>query len=98
MCRNSVVQRTMSRQPVDGSAQDVAQARPNEMLHTAVKKRAIYEMKLVRKLIGRILFQEGRSIVSNLNKIAIGTELPEQLDKDRVCQVPPNDTKERARL
>ena len=43
-----------------------------ERLHKAVEKRAIDEMKHAEKLIGRIIFLEGKPIVSNLNKINIG--------------------------
>ena len=43
-----------------------------EKLHEATEKRAIDEMKHAEKLIGRILFLEGKPIVNNLNKINIG--------------------------
>ena len=43
-----------------------------EKLHEAIEKRAIDEMKHAEKLIGRIIFLEGKPIVSNLNKINIG--------------------------
>jgi len=39
-------------------------------------------MKYAKKLIGRILFLEGRPVVSNLNKIMIGEEIEEQLKND----------------
>ncbi len=48
-----------------------------ERLHEMIRKRAIVEMKHAEKLIGRILFLEGQPIVSNLNKISIGSEVPE---------------------
>jgi bacterioferritin len=51
-------------------------------LHEAVEKRAITEMKHAEKLIGRILFLEGRPVVSKLNKINIGAEVPEQHKND----------------
>ncbi|MGB7875500.1 MAG: ferritin-like domain-containing protein, partial [Anaerolineales bacterium] len=38
-----------------------------EKLHEAIEKRAIDEMKHAEKLIGRILFLEGKPVVSNLN-------------------------------
>jgi len=47
-----------------------------ERLHKAIEKRAIDEMKHAEKLIARILFLDGRPIVSNLNKIHIGSEVP----------------------
>ena len=43
-------------------------------LHEATEKRAIDEMKHAEKLIGRILFLEGRPVVSKLNQIIIGAE------------------------
>ncbi len=41
-----------------------------------IRKRAIAEMKHAEKLIERILFLEGRPIVSNLNQMHIGAEVP----------------------
>ncbi|MCL5024544.1 MAG: bacterioferritin [Nitrospirae bacterium] len=52
-------------------------------LHDAIQKRAIDEMKHAEKLIGRILFLEGRPIVSNLNKMYIGPEVPKMHENDR---------------
>jgi bacterioferritin len=51
-------------------------------LHEATEKRAIEEMKHAEKLIGRILFLEGKPIVSQLNKINIGATVEEQLKND----------------
>ena len=51
-------------------------------LDEAVEARAIGEMKHAEKLIGRILFLEGRPIVSNLKPIHIGAEVPAQLEND----------------
>jgi bacterioferritin len=51
-------------------------------LHEAIEKRAIEEMKHAEKLIGRMIFLEGRPIVSNLNKITIGAEVEAQLKND----------------
>jgi bacterioferritin len=53
-----------------------------EELHEAIEKRAIEEMKHAEKLIGRILFLEGRPIVSNLNAINIGADVEAQHAKD----------------
>lgn len=53
-----------------------------EKLHEAAEKRAIGEMKHAEKLIGRILFLEGRPIVSSLNPIAIGATVEEQHKND----------------
>jgi len=53
-----------------------------EKLHKMIEKRAIDEMKHAEKLIARILFLEGRPIVSNLNKIHIGAEVPKMHEND----------------
>jgi bacterioferritin len=53
-----------------------------ERLHDAVQARAIEEMKHAEKLIERILFFEGRPIVSNLNPMHIGAEVESQLKND----------------
>ncbi|MFB0535352.1 MAG: bacterioferritin [Anaerolineae bacterium] len=53
-----------------------------ERLHEADEKRAIDEMKHAEKLIARLLFLEGRPIVSNLKKINIGAEVEEQHNND----------------
>jgi bacterioferritin len=45
-------------------------------LHEIIQKRSIQEMKHAEKLIERILFLEGRPIVSKLNKITIGADIP----------------------
>ena len=52
-------------------------------LGEVVEKRAITEMKHAEKLIERILFLEGRPIVSNLNEITIGSFVPEMHENDR---------------
>ena len=53
-----------------------------ERLHKAVESRAITEMKHAEKLIARILFLEGKPIVSNLKKISIGDNVESQLRND----------------
>ena len=53
-----------------------------QRLHEAIEKRAITEMKHAEKLIGRIIFLEGKPIVSNLNKLNIGAEVQAQLKND----------------
>ena len=55
-------------------------------LHKVTEKRAIDEMKHAEKLIGRILFLEGRPVVSNLNKIIIGAEVPAQHANDHAAE------------
>jgi bacterioferritin len=57
-----------------------------EKLHKAVEKRAIDEMKHAEKLIGRILFLEGKPVVNQLNKIAIGATVEEQIKNDRLAE------------
>jgi len=51
-------------------------------LHQAIKKRSIDEMKHAEKLIERILFLEGRPVVSKLGPITIGTKIEEIHQKD----------------
>ncbi len=53
-----------------------------QRLHEAAEKRAIDEMKHAEKLIARILFLEGRPIVSTLNKIHIGDTVDAQHQND----------------
>ncbi len=55
-------------------------------LHEAVEKRAIDEMKHAEKLIGRIIFLEGRPVVNELKKIDIGATVAEQLQNDRAAE------------
>ncbi len=53
-----------------------------DKLHAVFEKRAIDEMKHAEKHIARILFLEGRPIVSNLNKINIGPDVETQHKSD----------------
>jgi bacterioferritin len=55
-------------------------------LHEAVEKRAITEMRHAEKLIGRIIFLEGRPIVSKLNELHIGGEVESQLKSDKAAE------------
>ncbi|HEY5669010.1 MAG TPA: bacterioferritin [Anaerolineales bacterium] len=57
-----------------------------EKLHEAAEARAIQEMKHAEKLIGRILFLEGKPNVSNLKRIHIGSDIKEQLVNDRMAE------------
>jgi bacterioferritin len=52
-------------------------------LHESVEKRAIDEMKHAEKLIGRILFLEGKPLVSKPARITIGDAVEAQLRNDR---------------
>ena len=58
-----------------------------QKLHEAIEKRAIDEMKHAEQLIGRILFLEGRPIVSNLNKINIGATVDQQHKNDHEAEI-----------
>jgi bacterioferritin len=57
-----------------------------EKLHKYFEKRSVEEMKHAEKLIGRIIFLEGRPVVSELNKINIGAEVPRMLDNDHAAE------------
>ncbi|MBI4730985.1 MAG: bacterioferritin [Chloroflexi bacterium] len=56
-------------------------------LHDSAEKRAIDEMKHAEKLIARLLFLEGRPIVSTLNKIHIGDTVEAQHKNDVDAEV-----------
>jgi bacterioferritin len=53
-----------------------------EHLHEEIQKRAIMEMKHAEKLITRILFLEGKPVVSVLNKINIGPDVEKMHKND----------------
>ncbi|MDA8077490.1 MAG: bacterioferritin [Nitrospiraceae bacterium] len=57
-----------------------------EKLHKAIQKRAIDEMKHAEKLISRILFLDGRPIVSDLLKMHIGAEVPKMHQSDHAAE------------
>lgn len=57
-----------------------------ERLHAMIRKRSIDEMKHAEKLIARILFLEGKPIVSNLNRIHIGAEVPRMHENDHAAE------------
>lgn len=56
-------------------------------LHERIEHRAIMEMKHAEMLIGRILFLEGMPVVSKLNDIHIGPDVPKQLENDRLAEM-----------
>jgi bacterioferritin len=58
-----------------------------EKLHKHFEKRAIDEMKHAEALIGRILFLEGTPIVSKLNPMHIGAEIPKMLASDHGAEM-----------
>jgi bacterioferritin len=57
-----------------------------DKLHKAIEQRAIAEMKHAEKLIGRILFLEGKPIVSELRKINIGSDVPKMFASDHALE------------
>lgn len=56
-------------------------------LHEDVEERAIIEMRHAEALIGRIIFLEGEPLVSNLNQIRIGQDVPTQFKNDHVAEL-----------
>ena len=58
-----------------------------ERLHNAIEKRAVEEMKHAEKLIGRILFLEGKPVVSQLKDIHIGPDVEAQFAADHAAEV-----------
>lgn len=56
-------------------------------LHEAVEERAITEMRHAEKLIARIIFLDGQPVVSELNAIRIGQEVPAQLSNDLAAEL-----------
>jgi bacterioferritin len=56
-------------------------------LHDAIQARAITEMKHAEHLIERILFLEGKPIVSSLNDIHIGDEVPKMMTNDLAAEM-----------
>ena len=57
-----------------------------DKLHENIQKRAIEEMKHAEKLVGRIVFLEGIPIVSNLNKMHIGADVPKMFANDHEAE------------
>jgi bacterioferritin len=53
-----------------------------EKLHKNIEKRAIDEMKHAEKLIARIIFLEGIPVVSKLNDIHVGPDVPKMFGND----------------
>lgn len=58
-----------------------------DKLHKVIEKRAIEEMGHVEKLIARILFLEGVPVVSELNKMNIGSAVDIQLKNDLAAEI-----------
>lgn len=57
-----------------------------EKIADVTEKRAIDEMKHAEKLIGRIIFLEGRPLVSELNPLHIMGDVPAQLQSDHAAE------------
>lgn len=55
-------------------------------LHKQIEKRAFDEMRHAEKLIARVLYLEGIPIVSELNKLHIGAEVPKMHENDRAAE------------
>jgi bacterioferritin len=58
-----------------------------DKLHKLVEKRAVGEMKHAEKLIERILFLDGIPVVSELNKVDIGSTIEDQFRKDLAAEL-----------
>ena len=56
-------------------------------LHDAIQKRAKVEMKHAEKLIGRIVFLEGIPVVSELEKLHIGGDIPQMFANDHEAEI-----------
>lgn len=56
-------------------------------LHEAIQKRAVVEMKHAEKLIGRIIFLEGIPVVSELQKMHIGADVPKMFANDHAAEI-----------
>ncbi len=55
-------------------------------LHEAIEKRAMTEMKHAEMHIARLLFLEGRPVVSKLNPVHIGADVLTQLQNDLAAE------------
>ena len=56
-------------------------------LHDAIQKRAVVEMKHAEMLIGRIIFLEGIPLVSELEKMHIGGDIPQMFANDHEAEI-----------
>ena len=56
-------------------------------LGETIQKRAVNEMHHAEKLIGRILFLEGLPVVSELEKIRIGADVPAMFNNDHDAEI-----------
>lgn len=58
-----------------------------ERLHEAIEQRAMTEMRHAEKLIARILFLDGKPIVSQLSQIKIGGDVETQHKNDLAAEL-----------
>jgi bacterioferritin len=58
-----------------------------QRLHQAVENRARQEMHHAAKLIARIIFLNGTPTVSQLNRVHVGVDIPQQLYADLEAEV-----------
>lgn len=58
-----------------------------QRLHKAIEKRAFGEMKHAEKLIARIVFLEGAPVVSKLNPLHIGADVPQMVANDIAAEL-----------
>jgi bacterioferritin len=58
-----------------------------DRLGEMIQKRAVNEMRHAEKLIGRILFLEGIPVVSELEKIHIGADVPAMFANDHAAEI-----------
>jgi bacterioferritin len=56
-------------------------------LHETIQQRAVVEMKHAEKLIGRIIFLEGIPVVSELQKMHIGADVPNMFTNDHEAEL-----------
>ncbi len=56
-------------------------------LHETIQKRAVVEMKHAEKLIGRIIFLEGIPVVSELQRMEIGADVPKMFASDHKAEL-----------
>ena len=58
-----------------------------DKLHDHFRKRSIDEMKHAERLIARIIFLEGRPVVNELRKMALGAEVPHMFAGDHELEM-----------
>jgi bacterioferritin len=58
-----------------------------DRLAEAIKKRSITEMKHAEELIERILYLDGKPIVSRLNEMHIGAQVPDMISSDLAAEL-----------